>query len=234
MTPPRLELRVLLVDRDDDTRRLYSEYLKQAGCATDEAQDGRDALAKALSRHYDVVVTETRLPGIDGYELCDRLRRDATTHALPIVIVTGEAQPGELERARRVGADVVLMKPSLPETVLLEIRRLLEAFRNPAPEATAWLESARPPGARRHGFGPRDPDRQTPLSRTHQRGETREPPATPPTLVCPVCDYRLIYQCSHVGGVNARNPEQWDYYECPKGCGRFQYRQRTRKLRSVG
>ena len=233
-TAPRLDLRVLLVDRDDDTRHLYREYLKQAGCEIDEAQEGREALAKALSRHYDVVVTETRLPGIDGYQLCDLLRRDATTHALPIVVVTGEAYPGDLERARRVGANVVLVKPCLAETLLLEIRRLLHALRNPAPDRPLLFEGASPSAAPAQGLDRRSHDRRTSLSRAHRRGETKNPPATPPTLLCPACDRPLIYQRSHVGGVSARNPEQWDYYECPAGCGTFQFRQRTRKLRSAG
>ena len=222
------ELRVLLVDRDHDTRRLYSDYLKEAACEIEEAQDGREALARALSRHYDVVVTETRLPGINGYQLCDLLRRDATTHALPIIVVTGETFPNDLERARRAGADVILLKPCLPETLLLVLRRLLHALRNP--------ESAGSSGAAargRHVDHP-DRDRRSTLSRAHQRGDTTHPPATPPALVCPVCDHPLVYQRSHVGGVSARNPEQWDYYECPTGCGKFQFRQRTRKLRRAG
>jgi hypothetical protein len=47
------------------------------------------------------------------------------------------------------------------------------------------------------------------------------------------CDLTLRYLRSHIGGVNARNPEQWDYFECARGCGTFQYRERTRKLRKV-
>jgi len=78
--------------------------------------------------------------------------------------------------------------------------------------------------------------RETPhvaLSRAHQRHDTTTPPLTPPSLVCPGCDQPLVYQRSHVGGVSARNSEQWDYFECPHGCGAFQYRERTRKLRKV-
>jgi hypothetical protein len=75
--------------------------------------------------------------------------------------------------------------------------------------------------------------RRTILSRTYQRVETTEPPVAPPSLVCPDCDQVLRYQRSHVGGVSARHPEQWDYFECANGCGMFQYRRRTRKLKKV-
>lgn len=215
--------RVLLIDRDEDTRQLYAQYLKHAGCEVHEAGDGRDGLANALSRQYDVIVTETRVPGIDGYQLCDLLRRDLTTHVVPIIVVSSEAYPGDLERAHRAGANVVLVKPCLPETLLLEIRRVLDASRNPAAHSLASSESADGTGGHR-----------TTLSRSHRRRDTTTPPATPPTLVCPVCNRPLAYQRSHIGGVNARQPEQWDYYQCGAGCGTFEYRHRTRKLRPAG
>jgi hypothetical protein len=72
-----------------------------------------------------------------------------------------------------------------------------------------------------------------PLSRLHERHDTTSPPLPPPALICPQCDQLLAYQHSHIGGVSARHAEQWDYYECPTGCGMFQYRERTRKLRKV-
>ena len=60
-----------------------------------------------------------------------------------------------------------------------------------------------------------------------------DPPIRPPTLVCPSCYLTLHYLQSYIGGVSARLPEQWDYYECETGCGTFQYRHRTRKLRQI-
>jgi hypothetical protein len=75
--------------------------------------------------------------------------------------------------------------------------------------------------------------RRPTFSRAHIRHQTTEPPVAPPALVCPQCDQLLRYQRSHIGGVSARHVEQWDYYECSGGCGTFQYRQRTRKLRRV-
>jgi CheY-like chemotaxis protein len=54
---------------------------------------------------------------------------------------------------------------------------------------------------------------------------------TPPTLECPVCQSRLIYEQSHTGGVKS-SPEQWDDFRCPK-CGPYQYRRRTRRLKAT-
>jgi hypothetical protein len=51
--------------------------------------------------------------------------------------------------------------------------------------------------------------------------------------VCPECNKPLKYVRSHIGGVTAQNSEQWDYFGCTGGCGTFQFRERTRKLRRV-
>ena len=71
------------------------------------------------------------------------------------------------------------------------------------------------------------------MARALDRYETDKPPALPPSLRCPRCDQRLEYLKSFVGGVNARQTEQWDAFRCAGGCGDFEYRQRTRKLRAL-
>jgi len=71
------------------------------------------------------------------------------------------------------------------------------------------------------------------LSHSHQRRETTTPPNPPVELRCPTCDRPLRYRKSFIGGVSAKHSEQWDYFDCLTGCGTFQYRQRTRKLRRV-
>ena len=71
------------------------------------------------------------------------------------------------------------------------------------------------------------------LKKAHRRGDTINPPVAPPTLVCPLCDKPLTYRRSHVGGVSSKHSEQWDYFDCEAGCGTFQYRVRTRKLRKA-
>jgi CheY-like chemotaxis protein len=225
----------LLVDRDRDSLQMYAEYLRHAAYDVDQAEDGREALAKAISRRPHVIITETRLPGIDGFRLCELLRADVSTRATPIIVVTANAYPDNLVRAQRSGADVVLTKPCLPEQLISEMRRCLEmsrALKKRAATAqlhadeqpvssTSMPEKTRPVGTR------------VPLSRTFKRHSTITPPSPPPALVCPSCDTRLEYQDSHIGGVSEHHREQWDYYACPAHCGRFQYRQRTRKLRKL-
>lgn len=225
----------LLVDRDADTRRMYAEFLKGFAYAIDEAEDGREALAKALTRHHDIVITETRLGGINGIELCRLLRRDPATSELPIVFVTGDAFEDDTGRAKSAGADSVLVKPCLPETLMFEMRRLLsesKELRERARVARQNFQQQRDRSERLLSVS-REHQRRLTLSRAHVRQQTTAPPEPPPALVCPACDQPLSYERSHIGGVNARSSEQWDYYECSSGCGTFQYRHRTRKLRRM-
>ena len=208
---------VLLVDRDDDTREMYAEYFAAAAVRIQQAADGRDALAKALARPPDLVVTETRLPGLDGYELCACLRGEPKTSTVPIVVVTGDGYQADLDHARSAGADLILIKPCLPEVLLAEMRRLV---------AEAPDKPRRPSASKV----------KTVMSRAKKRQNTIVPPAAPPVLVCPLCHQFLIYQRSHVGTTITAGPrqgEQWDYFECAAGCGGFQYRQRTKSLRRV-
>ena len=82
------------------------------------AQDGPDALAKAVAVRPDLVLLDVRMPGIDGYTICARIRADARLAAGPVIIVTANDGAAEVEAAHRVGADDFLIKPLLSATLL--------------------------------------------------------------------------------------------------------------------
>ena len=226
----------LLVDRDQDTRNMYAEFLKLGNWRVDEASDGREALAKAIALHPDNIITETRLPGIDGITLCALLRRDVATNTIPVIFVTGDAYPTDVERAMAAGGDMVLTKPCLPEHLLTKMRAVLDESRNLRTRAATVRSDALDRLARADEVLSRSVDtvqRNVTLKKAHRRGDTINPPFAPPSLVCPTCDQPLAYRRSHVGGVSSKHSEQWDYFDCEAGCGTFQYRVRTRKLRKV-
>jgi DNA-binding response OmpR family regulator len=224
----------LIADYDDDTRAMYATYLQHAGFHVHEAHDGREALAKAITERPAIIVTETRLPGIDGFDLCRLLRADMSTRATPILVVTGDALPGDLARARTAGADQVCVKPCLPDAMLAEMRRLIAVSRDLRNRSEAARARAGDRLARSNEVLARAMNTRRPtLSRSHLRGRTTTPPLEPPTPRCPRCDLALAYEYSHLGGVSEKHSEQWDYFACPAACGTFQYRHRTRKLRKV-
>src|SRR6185437_2478037 len=111
---------VLVVDPDADTRALYRAALTSIGYEVEEAEDGRDALVKALSCPPFAIIAETRLPFVTGFELCQLLCTDAETSAVRMVFVTGDSDALTLERAFSVGAAAVLLKPCPVDTLLLE------------------------------------------------------------------------------------------------------------------
>lgn len=225
LPPPVYEgRRVLVVDPDADTRAVYREALRADGCDVIEAADGREALAKALVRPPAIVITELRLPFLNGFALCEILRRDRVTATVPIVVVTSEARHAELEHVRRIGANGVMVKPTTPEVLLNTVRRLLSVGgHRHAPDDTM----ANPFAEAREGG-----HKRLALAKLHQRFATTTPPASPPSLMCPSCDRPLVYERSHIGGVNSKHREQWDDFDCPS-CGKFEYRHRTRKLRRL-
>jgi CheY-like chemotaxis protein len=212
---------ILIVDPDPDTRELYRLCFELAGCAVVEASDGRDALAKALGRTPSLIVAETQLPFIDGFALCELLRRDPATSRMPILFVTAESRAAELAQAVHLGANGVLVKPAAPDDVLQAAMALLKSS-PPADGATA---------SARQSVAPVE-ERLARSMRSARPFDTLNPPSRPPELICPACDRSLTYDHSHVGGVGDARNEQWDYYNCT-ACGAFQYRQRTRTLRRV-
>jgi CheY-like chemotaxis protein len=99
------------VEPDEHPCALYSQSLQLDAYDLLEASDGRDPLVKSLTQSPTLVMTDTRLLIVDGYALCEVLRRDETTRTAPILVVTTETRP-DLERARAAGADAVLVKPT--------------------------------------------------------------------------------------------------------------------------
>jgi DNA-binding response OmpR family regulator len=208
---------------------MYDMYLRAHHWQMIEAEDGRLALASALTSPPHAVVTEAELTGISGFDLCRELRADPATASIPIVMLTGDSHPATPERACACGADAVLVKPCLPDTLREALDGLIVgSYRGRyAGDAVAHdrpVFPARRPGDTR-------PRRRSLVNAALRHVRTR--PKAPPPLVCPDCDEHLVHQRSHVGGVSAQKPEQWDYYRCPRGCGEFQYRHRTRKVRAV-
>jgi len=106
---------ILIVDGDEDTRLLYRAILEPVAGSIVEANDGAAALAAAVETHPDLVITETRLRGLDGYSLCEHLKADPQTSASLRLVVTGSAQASDLVHARESGADQLLIKPCTPE-----------------------------------------------------------------------------------------------------------------------
>lgn len=113
----------LVVDDDETVGDVVAAYLQRAGMTVRRASDGIDALAAAAQSPPDIVVLDLMLPGIDGLEVCRRLRRSAPD--VPIVMLTALGEEDDRIRGLEVGADDYVTKPFSPRELVLRVQSVL-------------------------------------------------------------------------------------------------------------
>lgn len=103
-------MRILVVEDNVDILSNVLDYLALKGYTTDCARDGMSGLHLAATEHYDLIVLDIMLPGIDGYQLCERLRNDMHLNT-PIIMLTARDTLDDRLNGLRAGADDYLVKP---------------------------------------------------------------------------------------------------------------------------
>jgi DNA-binding response OmpR family regulator len=124
--------RVLVVDDESSIREVLAHYLEAAGFAVIEAPDGATALRLSDASPPDLVVLDVMLPGIDGMEVCRRLRAQS---AIPILMLTAKTEEEDKLAGFGIGADDYVTKPFSPREVVVRVQALLrrvEALSVPA------------------------------------------------------------------------------------------------------
>jgi len=116
---------ILIIDDHDDSRTITRIVLEQAGYRVVEANDGSRGYNTAMEVRPLVVLLDLVLPGLDGWEVARRLRRDRSTEHAVIIALTAAVRTDDQERARDAGCDEVLTKPVLPPTMLATIQRYI-------------------------------------------------------------------------------------------------------------
>ncbi|HJZ78186.1 MAG TPA: response regulator [Vicinamibacterales bacterium] len=119
--------RVLLVDDYPDAREMYTEYLEYSGYEVIGAGNGVEALQRAVDASPDIILMDLSLPVMDGWEATRRLKADQRTASIPVVALTGHALAGISEGAKKAGCDAFVTKPCLPEDLVREIKKILDA-----------------------------------------------------------------------------------------------------------
>ena len=121
----RREPFVLVADDDRDTRELYRACFDTSGYHTAEAGTGSQAFVSAVEIVPDVLLTDYVLPDVDGVTIARRLKRDARTARIRILMVTGHGDAEVERRATAAGIERVFLKPCLPQVVMREVARAL-------------------------------------------------------------------------------------------------------------
>jgi len=127
----------LLVEDDERLARLTAEYLKSHQVVVAIAADGPKGLEEALRYRYDVILLDVMLPGLDGLEVCRRLRERSD---VPVVMLTARGEEADRVMGLELGADDYLAKPFSPRELLARIHALLRRIKGRAGPSTQIIE----------------------------------------------------------------------------------------------
>ncbi len=122
---PDPKMKILIVDDMSTMRRIMKNALRQLGYNNiEEAEDGQVAFAKLGQWPVDLVVTDWNMPNMDGLELLKAVRADPTLRALPVLLVTAQAEQKHVLEAIRAGASNYIVKPFTADTLKTKIDKI--------------------------------------------------------------------------------------------------------------
>ncbi|AYC37640.1 response regulator transcription factor [Streptomyces griseorubiginosus] len=124
--PPDASPRILVVDDDPTVAEVVAGYLDRAGYLVDRADDGPTALTRAAAHRPDLVVLDLMLPGMDGLEVCRRIRAHAP---VPVIMLTARGDEDDRILGLEVGADDYVTKPFSPRELVLRVESVLRRSR---------------------------------------------------------------------------------------------------------
>jgi two-component system, cell cycle response regulator DivK len=122
---------VLLAEDHETSAEGYAQLLTASGYRVVRAKNGYEALAEVFREAPSLIILDLKLPKLDGWELLERLKRDAAIAHIPVVVVTGDSLPSHHELALSRGAAAVLTKPIRPSDLLDAVRCALSGRDHP-------------------------------------------------------------------------------------------------------
>jgi DNA-binding response OmpR family regulator len=120
-----MERHALIVEDDNDICELVRIVLRAEDFTVDFAHDGNQGLDMASTRPYSLIILDVMLPGLDGWEICRRLRDNLATRSIPIIMLTAKSQETDKVHGLDAGADDYLTKPFRPREFLARVNALL-------------------------------------------------------------------------------------------------------------
>jgi len=116
---------ILIVDDEEDVLELIRYNLDKNGYKVETAVTGEEALTKARAKLPDLVILDLMLPGIDGLGVCKKLKSDAKTEHIPIIMLTAKGEEVDIVTGLELGADDYVTKPFSPKVLIARVRRIL-------------------------------------------------------------------------------------------------------------
>ena len=118
--------KILIVDDEEDVLELVRYNLDKNGYKVETAATGEQALAKARAKPPDLIILDLMLPGIDGLDVCKRLKNDTKTQNIPVIMLTAKGEETDIVTGLELGADDYVTKPFSPKVLVARIRRVLQ------------------------------------------------------------------------------------------------------------
>lgn len=126
-------MKILVVDDEHRIRRLIKMYLEREGYMIDEVENGEEAIKMAFIKGYDLIILDLMLPGMDGLEVCQEIRKQKAT---PIIMLTARGEESNRIEGFEVGADDYIVKPFSPRELVHRVKAVLRRS-----SATAYLST---------------------------------------------------------------------------------------------
>lgn len=117
--------RILIIDDSPIVRNLHSVMLKSAGYFTEDAENGFDALEKAMKSDFDLMIVDINMPKMDGFEFCRQIRTSEKYKEIPLLIVSTESEAEDKMKGFKAGANLYLIKPVKPAVLIENVSLLL-------------------------------------------------------------------------------------------------------------
>lgn len=121
-----LNPQVLVVDDSKTIRTVISSELKKHSIDVTEATDGIQGLDYTQNHHYDLVITDITMPGIDGYQLCTEIKNNPETQSTPVIILSSNERHEQIEKGFEVGAAAYITKNKARQDLLPYIKEILD------------------------------------------------------------------------------------------------------------
>ena len=118
--------KILIIEDDISTSQFLSYTMEHEGYQAIIALDGIDGLKKALAEKPDLIILDIMLPGLDGFELCHRLRAYAPAADIPVLMLSAKAQDVDKSAAFKMGANCYIVKPADPAKIVDVVKNMLK------------------------------------------------------------------------------------------------------------
>ena len=130
---------IFVVEDEEDILELLRYHLTREGYNVTSAVDGEDALAAIPRTMPDLVLLDLMLPGVDGLDVCRRLKKDTKTGAIPIIMVTAKGEESDIVTGLELGADDYIAKPFSMKVLIARVRTVLRRRQETPADADSTL-----------------------------------------------------------------------------------------------